>query len=485
LDKTSELLMRRRLIIIICIVVSVVLFVCIFRTDFAGEIYNSVYRWLGKKSGINPYWPEVGTNKELWFNGYLGIFFRFDKFGRLNLLALPLVVYFLITVKKRERWEIALCLALCISCIFICFWGYVWPRYQLTIFPLLITIIFLFGWQVLRGMNRKVVFGIILICIYMLFGNYNSLKDSYAYYWRGSTGDGKPGERFPYKLIEYINKNVDDDSEIVGGYNQVILNYYASEKTKLRGPGKSKYMFMRSAGGALDNLADIEDQSIRRYGVAGYNLVYEDQGYKLYKKIDKIDLYKEEARIVQLYNNLYEPVLSKKSLVKNGSLENWQANNSLLPDFWHISGGGSVQKESNDKKFGKYAIKLTGDNFNFYQNVTLSGLAPGKEIICFAWLKSTVPDKYRIQIYDGIDSSFSTRHMGDGKWQLLRAIHTIKSKPISLEIRVVQAEKTNGLNDVVYVDGVLLFPGEYSRPYTLLIEQGHLMHSVIDESASR
>jgi len=35
----------------------------------------------------------------------------------------------------------------------------------------------------------------------------------------------------------------------------------------------------------------------------------------------------------------------------------------------------------------------------------------------------------------------------------------------------VQAEKTGGLNDVVYVDGVLLFSGEYFSPFTLLREQ--------------
>lgn len=79
-------------------------------------------------------------------------------------------------------------------------------------------------------------------------------------------------------------------------------------------------------------------------------------------------------------------------------------------------------------------------------------------------MKTSITNKYRIQIYDGIDSSFSERHRGDGKWQLLRTIHTINPKAASLEIRVVQAEKTGGLNDVVYVDEVLLFPGEYYSP---------------------
>jgi hypothetical protein len=454
--------------------VSIVLFVCIFRPDFIGDIFNSVYKWLGKKSGINPVWPEMGTNKELWFKGYLGIFFRFDKFGWLNWLAIPLFIYFLITIKKRERWEIALYLALCISCIFICLKAFLWERYQLTIFPLLLATIFLFGWQVFREKNRKVIFSIILFCICMLLGNYYVLKDTYAYYWRGSIGDGKPGERFPYKLIEYVNKNVEDDSQIVEWAPPILL-YHASKIKKLHSQGKNKYIFIRlGAGVGREQL--YAEQLIRGDGVAGYDLIYEDQGYQLYKKVDKGG---------QLYNDLYESASSEKSLIKNGSFESWQANQNLLPDFWHIYGVGRVQKENSDKKFGKYAVKITGDNFNFYQKLSVSGLNSENKISCFAWIKTAVPGKYRIQIYDGIDSSFSERHTGDGKWQMLRAIHTINPLAASLEIRVVQAEKNGGLNDVVYVDGVLLFPGEYYSPNALIMEHDYLMRGVTKESKFR
>lgn len=450
--------MKKRLIVIIVMVVSVIVLVCTFGTFFIGDTYNSVRNYLSTmsdygrftESDYNRFATGPLTNKELWSNGYLGIFFNFNMFGRLNLLAIPLFIYFFITIKKRERWEIAVYLALCISFIFISFFGFHWSRYQLTIVPILITTIFLFGWQVLRKKNRKVVFGIILICSGLLLGNCYSLRDTYVYYWNNSIGSGLPGEGFPYKLIEYINNYVDNDSEIVER-DQPILYYYASEKKKLRGPGKSKYILIR---GGSDS-------------VAGYDLEYEDQGYELYKKEDKTD---------QFYNNyLYEQVYLKKSIVKNGSFENWQVNQNLLPDPWHIYGTGSAQKESSDKKFGKYALKITGDNFNFYQNIILSGLVSEKEkkISCFAWLKTTVPGKYRIQIYDGIDSSLSERHRGDGNWQLLRAMHTINPTATSLEVRVVQAEKTGGLKDIVYVDGVLLFPGEYSSLNALLMEQGH------------
>jgi hypothetical protein len=435
---------KREIIFIIGTVLSVVLFVFIFKADFSANIYNSISVWLDKKSGINPFWPDLRTNKDLWLNGYLGIFLRFDKFGFLNWLAIPLIVYFLVTVRKRERWEIALCLALCISCLFFCTMGYGYPRYQLTIFPLLITAIFLFGWQVVRATNNRALFvGIILFCLCVLLGNYYVLGDTYAYYWKGSTGHGNPGERFPYKLIEYVNKNVGTGSGIME-YESPILSYHAIKRKNIPGQGKDTYVLIRnkSVGGS-------------------YDLIYKDQGYSLYKKVDNID---------QLYNDLYDSISSKKSLIKNGSFENWRANHNVLPNFWHIYGQGSVQKEKSNKKLGKYAVKITGDRFNFYQNVTLHELAPGKKVTCFAWINTRIPDKYRIEIYDGIDSSISERHTGDGKWQILRVTHSVNPLATSIELRVVQANMTGGVNDVVYVDGVLLLSGEYLGPSNFLME---------------
>ena len=256
---------NRSAIIIIIGVLSIVIIIGVCGLCFTGDEYSLIKTWLQAKARHGNFVREIGTNKDLWLNGYLGIFFRFKMFGWLNWLAIPLFIYFLITIKKRERWEIALCLSLCIASIFICLQGYKNARYQLTLFPVLITIIFLFGWQVLRKKNRKVVGVIILICSCMLLGNCYSLRDSYKYYWGSGIGCGKQGECFPYKLIEYINENVSNDSVIVER-NQPILYYYASKKKKLCGQGKSKYILIRVGS------------------VAGYDLVCEDQGYKLYKK---------------------------------------------------------------------------------------------------------------------------------------------------------------------------------------------------------
>lgn len=290
---------NRSAIIIIIGVLSVVIIIGVCGLCFTGDEYSSIKTWLQANARHGNFVREIGTNKDFWLNGYLGIFFRFKMFGWLNWLAIPLFIYFLITIKKRKRWEIALCLALFLACIFLCYKGYRNYRYQLTLFPVLITIIFLFGWQVLRKKNRKVIGVIILICSCMLLGNCYSLRDSYKYYWKSAIGHGKHGERFPYKLIEYINENVSDDSVMVER-NQPILHYYTSKKKKLRGQGKSKYILIR--GGS----------------VAGYDLVCEEQGYKLYKK--------KEAGVP---NNLTIKYFNKKKPDFETDFSNWTGKDEV------------------------------------------------------------------------------------------------------------------------------------------------------------
>ena len=263
--------MRNRSSIIVIIgVLSVLIIIGVCGFCFIGDEYSLIRAWLQAKARHGNFVREIGTNKDFWLNGYLGIFFRFKMFGWLNWLVIPLFIYFLITIRKRERWEIALCLALFLACIFICIKGYHNPRYQLTLFPALITCIFLFGWQILEKKNSKVIGGVILICCCMLAGNCYSLRNTYQYYWNAGIGCGMPGELFPYKLIEYINEKTPDDS-MIQGRDQPILYYYASKEKRLQGQGKSRYRLIRGSS------------------MPGYDLVCEDQGYKLYKKSGPVD----------------------------------------------------------------------------------------------------------------------------------------------------------------------------------------------------
>jgi len=148
--------------------------------------------------------------------------------------------------------------------------------------------------------------------------------------------------------------------------------------------------------------------------------------------------------------------------LKNGSFENWTKGPNKNPDSFEGGGNilkGSAFREEKEVKAGKYSAKITGDNFNFFQNLSDSKEYREKKITCFAWIKTDVRNKYRIQIYDGIDFSYSFKHPGNGEWELLQVNHTVNPEAKFLSIRVIQAAKTGGIDDVVYIDGALLLEG--------------------------
>lgn len=89
----------------------------------------------------------------------------------------------------------------------------------------------------------------------------------------------------------------------------------------------------------------------------------------------------------------------------------------------------------------------------------------GKSLTCFAWMKTNVSNKYRIQIWDGTNSSKSKRHSGRGAWQLLQASHKVNPSAKFLKIRIIQAAKTGNVEDVLYIDGALLVEGDWDTFY--------------------
>ena len=207
----------------------------------------------------------MGSTFDLWVKGYLGLFFTFDQFGWLNWLLIPILFYFLATIKKRKRWEVALYLSLCLSMLFISIFGYDQSRYQLTLFPVFIPVIFVFGYDYLKNKNSKIIMIVLFLVCGLLAGNFYSRFGNYRYYWNASIGDGQPGERFPYKLIQYINEKIGNIKRI-----QVqalpFINYHIKKGNKIGEEGRGSFILLRNAS------------------MEGHDLIFEDQGYKLYTK---------------------------------------------------------------------------------------------------------------------------------------------------------------------------------------------------------
>ena len=208
------------------------------------------------------------------------------------------------------------------------------------------------------------------------------------------------------------------------------------------------------------------------------NLIYQDKnGYYLYKIREK-DLNKEEL----------EKLFVNDSLLKNGSFENWSHGPLNKPDFFE--GGdniieGMVTWEEKEVRLGRYSAKITGDNFNFAQDLSNFKDYKGKSLTCFAWVKTNVPDKYRIEIYDGIGHIFSNRHSGAGGWELIQANFTVNPLAKFVTIRIIQAEKTGKVNDVVYVDGAILVEGDWNTFYLYKLHMNKVEKLFVNDSFLR
>jgi hypothetical protein len=164
-----------------------------------------------------------------------------------------------------------------------------------------------------------------------------------------------------------------------------------------------------------------------------------------------------------------EKFIAIDSLLKNGSFEKWSSGSSEHPDFF--SGGYQVSREEEEVKTGQCSVRISGDNYNFFQDITDFEDLKGRTLTCFVWMRTDVPNKFRVQIYDGTNSSYSPRHQGRGNWQMLQCNHEVSTSADFLRIRVIQAAETGKLDDVVYADGALLVRGSWDSFYQFRVSK--------------
>ena len=415
---------------------------------------------------------------ELWVKQYLGLFFDFENYGILNWIAIPLLIYFLITIKKRKRWEIALAFIFVLSFLSISSQGRNNPRYIFTLYPFTLGAILLIAWEFIKKKNHYVKIGILIICGIAVFFNIYHFRDTYKFYWKYKVI--VEDDYFPHGLFKFINniKDLGSDSMFLVCSHRHLFFYHTNKKGIYHGNPKMR-IFYRQRKNKEAALEVLKNQLKVKYILLHRNfnarkllrniitrdcdLLYQDKFELSLYRIREKDLDKEDVE-KDLDKEELEKIFINDSLLRNGSFENWKGSPSKSPDFFE--GIDSILREEKEVKVGKYSAKITGDNFNFYQNLPNFEDYRGKKITCFAWIKTNVPHKYRIQIYDGAKSSFSFKHSGDGKWELLQANHTIDPSAKYVLIRVIQAAKTGKTDDIVYVDGAILLK-DYWNTYDL------------------
>ncbi|MBN1462433.1 MAG: hypothetical protein JW922_01995 [Paludibacteraceae bacterium] len=96
---------------------------------------------------------EIETLPKMVINGYLGQFFRFSKVGISVWLVFPALIYYTATYKKRKKHELAMIFSYFLSAILISVGGYDNFRYQLSLLPIALIIVFSALYEILDKLN--------------------------------------------------------------------------------------------------------------------------------------------------------------------------------------------------------------------------------------------------------------------------------------------------------------------------------------------
>jgi 4-amino-4-deoxy-L-arabinose transferase-like glycosyltransferase len=166
-----------------------------------------------------------------------------------------------------------------------------------------------------------------------------------------------------------------------------------------------------------------------------------------------------------------ENLVRSTSFLRNASFESWSRGPRSIPDGFgsnDLLNDAMVFREENDVPMGRYAARIVGDEYNFGQEVPGAIKFRGLPLTLFVWMKSDTSGKYRIQIYDGFDSSLSKPHSGMSNWEILQVSHVVNAAASFILIRVVQSSKTEEKDAVVHVDGALLVGGIWNTIHQYL-----------------
>lgn len=113
------------------------------------------------------------------------------------------------------------------------------------------------------------------------------------------------------------------------------------------------------------------------------------------------------------------------------SFEDWPSGDTLAPAAWTLSGtGAAVEKESTIKKVGNFSAKITRNGTDAYlkRNVyTEKGVTywQGKTVIFGCWVYATEAGRAKLDISDGIGTTYSAAHSGGSGWEFLTVSKTI------------------------------------------------------------
>lgn len=164
-------------------------------------------------------------------------------------------------------------------------------------------------------------------------------------------------------------------------------------------------------------------------------------------------------------------MLPQTNVVVNDVFLIWAAGDSAAATGWTLSGTGAAVARAGTslgdtaRKVGDFCSKLTyGSTTLTYYNEILTTAAftrlshlQGKSVGFGAWVKSAVASQARIYVTDGVTTTYTSYHTGDGTWQFLATTHSISNTATYLRIGI-SVESSAG--NPAYLSGVTCIFGD-------------------------
>lgn len=159
--------------------------------------------------------------------------------------------------------------------------------------------------------------------------------------------------------------------------------------------------------------------------------------------------------------------LPQTNTVVNETFLIWPAGDAAAAAGWTLAGTGAAVARAGTslgdttRKVGDFCSKLTyGSTTLTYYNDVISTAAmtrlsqvPGTSIGFGAWVKSAVASQCRVYVTDGVTTTYTSYHTGDGTWQWLSTTHDISASGTYLRIGLsVESSAANA----AYLSGVTL-----------------------------
>ncbi|HUW58423.1 MAG TPA: hypothetical protein VMZ92_17435, partial [Planctomycetota bacterium] len=161
-------------------------------------------------------------------------------------------------------------------------------------------------------------------------------------------------------------------------------------------------------------------------------------------------------------------IIGHGNWVQNDNFLIWAKGDAVAPTSWVLdtitAARAGTGLGDTTTKCGPYCVKLTraavdGSLSQFLMNTTSFGVSgacfQGRTFGFGCWIKTSVSTQARLRLYDGVTSSYTDYHVGDGTWKWYSGTHTLSGSATQIK---VFADMLNSSGDA-YFSGVTVVPG--------------------------